>query len=179
MRGTYIRITLSTQVAYHPLFALSSYFLDKSCDAVYRFLTKRERENNYLIRFLRLILDKSLHKWNYRKTHSLQHQRRTKGKVLVFRVTRKIMRLLSIFIQYIYQLFYSRIKLIEWTNLNKMEDKIFTLRIRPIIPMKIRLTFPLLHEQVNIFTYLGRLTLVSPEWSGYMIKNCFSVWGKY
>ena len=113
------------------------------------------------------------------KTHSLQHQRRTKGKVLVFRVTRKIMRLLSIVIQYIYQLLYSRIKLIEWTNLNKMEDKIFRLRMRPIIPMKIRLTFPLLHKQVNIFTYLGRLTLVSPEWSGYMIKNCFSVWGKY
>ena len=70
------------------------------------------------------------------------------------------MRLLSIVIQYIYQLLYSRIKLIEWTNLNKMEDKIFRLRMRPIIPMKIRLTFPLLHKQVNIFTYLGRLTLV-------------------
>ena len=88
-------------------------------------------------------------------------------------------RLLSIVIQYIYQLLYSRIKLTEWTNLNKMEDKIFRLRMRPINPMKIRLTFPLLHEQVNIFTYLGRLSLVSPEWSGYMIKNCFSVWGKY
>ena len=88
-------------------------------------------------------------------------------------------RLLSIVIQYIYQLLYSRIKLTEWTNLNKMEDKIFRLRMRPINPIKIRLTFPLLHEQVNIFTYLGRLSLVSPEWSGYMIKNCFSVWGKY
>ena len=61
-----------------------------------------------------------------------------KRKVLVFRVTRKIMRFLSIVIQYIYQLLYSRIKLTEWTNLNKMEDKIFRLRMRPIIPMKIR-----------------------------------------
>ena len=43
MRGTYIQITLSTQVAYHPLFAFSSYFLDKSCDAVYWFWIKREK----------------------------------------------------------------------------------------------------------------------------------------